>query len=209
MIKTPATLRRSGASIEPDAGFTLLEVLVAVAIVALLAVLGYRALSALSRSEERLAAEAIRWRNLDLFFARLEGDLRQAQPRPVRLGDSIEPAMIGAPSDIAGDTTLAFSRAGPEFDLEPGSGGQRLGYRFRDGAVEVLYWTGFDRPRGVEPATFTLIDGVTRFHVSYLSSSGTWIDTWPPTRPAELPRAVRVQLVLSSGEAIERWLALR
>src|SRR5205807_9023813 len=53
-------------------GFTLLEVLIAVAIVAVIALLGYRALAALSDAETRLAAEATRWRTLDLFFARLE-----------------------------------------------------------------------------------------------------------------------------------------
>ncbi|HEX3136894.1 MAG TPA: prepilin-type N-terminal cleavage/methylation domain-containing protein, partial [Casimicrobiaceae bacterium] len=59
----------------PDAkrsGFTLLEILIAIAIVALLALMGYRALSALSESESRLSAEATKWRTLDLFFARLE-----------------------------------------------------------------------------------------------------------------------------------------
>ena len=42
-------------------GFTLLEVLIAVAIVALIATLGYRAVAALSASETKLAAEATRW----------------------------------------------------------------------------------------------------------------------------------------------------
>ena len=45
-----------------DRGFTLLEVLIALAIVATLAVLGYRALAAMTQSESRLAAEAGRWR---------------------------------------------------------------------------------------------------------------------------------------------------
>ena len=43
---------------------------------------------------------------------------------------------------------LRFSRAGPEFTLEPGSAGQRIGYRLRNGAVEVLYWPHLDQPRG-------------------------------------------------------------
>jgi general secretion pathway protein J len=189
-------------------GFTLVEVVIAVAIVALLSLLGYRALAALSDSEEKLAAEATRWRTLDLFFARLEGDLRQAMPRPARSADTREPAWVGA-TDAAGNALLAFSRAGPEFALEPSSGGARLAYRFHDGNVEVLYWASYDRPRGAEPMVYPLITGVISFQLAYLAKDGSWVDTWPRTGEADLPRAVRADLTLASGETIERWLALR
>ena len=190
------------------AGFTLIEVLLAVAIVALIAVLGYRAVAALSDSETKLAAEAARWRTLDLFFARLEGDLRQAMPRTARLSETREPAWVGV-ADTAGNSMLAFSRAGPEFTLEPRSAGQRLAYRYRDGAVDVLYWASYDRPRGALPTAYTLLDGVARFQLAYLARDGGWADTWPRAEESELPRAIRVRLTLASGEAIERWLALR
>ena len=192
----------------PAAGFTLVEVMIAVAIVALLSLLGYRALAALSDSEEKLSAEATRWRTLDLFFARLEGDLRQAMPRPARSADTREPAWLGA-ADATGNALLAFSRAGPEFALEPSSGGSRLAYRFHDGGVEVMYWASYDRPRGAEPIIYPLITGVTSFRLAYLAKDGSWVDTWPRTGEADLPRAVKADLTLASGETIERWLALR
>ena len=204
----PSTSLRTGPSSSLRTGFTLLEVLLAVAIVALIAILGYRALAALSDSETKLAAEATRWRTLDLFFARLEGDLRQAMPRPARLSETREPAWLGA-SDATGNSVLAFSRAGPEFALEAGSSGQRLAYRFRDGRVEVLYWSSYDRPRGVDPTAYALLDGVAAFRLAYLSKDGAWVDTWPSPGESELPRAIKVDLTLVSGEAIERWLALR
>jgi general secretion pathway protein J len=188
-------------------GFTLIEVLLALAIVAVIALLGYRALSALSESETRLTAEAARWRTLDLFFARLEGDLRQAMPRPARLGEA--GAGLGRPADALGNGALEFSRAGPEFTLEPGSAGQRLAYRFNNGTIEVLYWAGYDRPREAQPTAYPLVSDVARFRLSYLASSGTWVEAWPLTREADLPRAVKVELTLASGEVIERWLALR
>jgi type II secretion system protein J len=117
-------------------GFTLLEVLIAIAIVALLALIGYRAVAALSESESRLSTEATRWRTLDLFFARLEADLREAVPRTARNGSVREPAWL-ATVDPAGNGALEFSRAGPEFAIDPGSAGQRLGYRLRNGTVVV------------------------------------------------------------------------
>lgn len=198
------TMRRTAA----QRGFTLLEVLLAMAMVALIAVLGYRAVSALSESETKLAAEATRWRTLDLFFARLEADLRQAMPRPARLSDALEPAWLGS-ADAAGNSLLEFSRAGPEFTLEPGSAGQRLAYRLRNSAIEVLYWASYDRPRGVEPTPYALLDGVARFQLAYLTQGGNWAETWPLAGESDLPRAVKVDVTLSSGEVIERWLALR
>jgi len=192
----------------PRRGFTLIEVVIAIAIVALIATLGYRAVAALSESETRLAAEATRWRTLDLFFARLEGDVRQAMPRPARLSDTLEPAWLGSNDDV-GNSLLEFSRAGPEFTLEPGSAGQRLAYRLRNGAIEVLYWASYDRPSGVEPTPYPLLDGVAGFQLQYLTQSGAWAATWPLTGESPLPRGVKVDVTLASGEVIERWLALR
>jgi general secretion pathway protein J len=189
-------------------GFTLLEILIALAIVATLAVLGYRALAAMAQSESRLAEEATRWRNLDLFFARLEGDLREAVPRSARLGEAREPSWL-ALADGDGNAVLVFSRAGPEFNIEPGSAGQRLGYRFRDGVIEVLYWASYDRARATEPSVYPLLTDVAQFRLAYLGKDGAWFANWPVVGDAELPRAARVELVLASGEAIERWLALR
>jgi len=189
-------------------GFTLIELLIALAILALVAALGYRALASLTDSEAKLAAEAVHWRNLDALFARLEADARGALPRDVRTGAGTEPAWIGL-VDSAGDAEMRFSRAGPEFTLESGSAGQRIGYRLRNGAVEVLYWPGYDRPRDSEPTAYVLLSGVTHFRLSYLTATGRWVDSWPLAGEADLPRATRVAVTLASGEEIERWLALR
>jgi general secretion pathway protein J len=196
----------------PRRGFTLIEVLIAVAIVAVIAMLGYRALASLSDAETRLTAEATRWRTLDLFFARLEGDMRHAVPRPARAGAARESPWMGFITTSmadSGDSALLFSRSGPEFNLEPGSAGQRLGYRLRNGAVEVLYWSGYDRPQDAQPTSYILLSDVARFRLAYLARDNTWVDNWPLTGDSDLPRAVRVQLTLSTGETIERLLALR
>ncbi len=76
-------------------GFTLVELMIALAILALVAVLGYRALASLTDSEAQLTAEAQRWRDLDALFARIEADMRDALPRDVRTDGGTEPAWIG------------------------------------------------------------------------------------------------------------------
>lgn len=189
-------------------GFTLLEILIALAILGLLAVLGYRAVSSLTESETRLAAESERWRGLDALFARLEADLRLAQPRDVRMGAVTEAAWSAA-TDDAGNAVLRLTRAGPEFSLEAGSAGQRIGYQLRGGNVEILYWPHLDQPAGVAPAVYSLAGGIARFEIAYLDERGAWHDRWPLLGEPPLPRAVRVRLTLDDGSVIERWITLR
>jgi general secretion pathway protein J len=189
-------------------GFTLVEVLVALAILAITAALAYQGTAALVDGEVRLTSEATRWRTLDAVFTRLEADLRQAQPRPVRVGAAREPAWLAA-TEAHGSSAIVFSRAGPEFDADPGAAGQRVGYRLRDGALEVVYWPGLDRAQGTRETAWTLVRGVTRLRIEHLDADGGWRDTWPRFGEPEIPRAVRILLVLDSGEAMERWIALR
>ena len=201
MIKTTAASRR--------AGFTLIEVLLALAIFGVISVLAYRATAALTDGEARLSAEAQRWRNLEALFTRFEADIRQAVPRDSRAGARSEPAWLALEADAAGNAALVFSRACAEFADEPGIAGQRIGYRLRQHAVEIAYWPQLDNAAGSQPAVYTLVDGVTAFRIAYLSRAGRWQNTWPSQGEASLPRAVRVDLKLDSGEEIERWFALR
>ena len=150
----------------PKHGFTLVELLIALAILGLLSVLGYRAIAALATSETRLAEEAERWRTLDHLFARLEADCRAAQPRDVRTGEATEPAWLGSIDD-AGNGVLRFSRAGSEFVLEPGAAGQRIGYRLRDGVIEVMYWPGLDQPANATPVVYPLAAAVASMRTAY------------------------------------------
>lgn len=57
---------------------TLVEILIAMAIAALMTLTGWRAIDALQTSRDRVQQDASRWQRLDDFFAALEGDLRRA-----------------------------------------------------------------------------------------------------------------------------------
>ena len=190
-------------------GFTLVEALVALVVLAIVAVLAYRGTAALTSGEAQLAAESARWRTLDAVFTRLEADLRQALPRPARHGERLEAAWSTQPADAAGNTALVFSRAGPEFSLEPGAAGQRIGYRVRDGALEVLFWPQLDNLADRAPAAYPLVGHVASFRVQALADDGRWLQRWPARNEDPLPRAVRVELVLDDGLVLARLFALR
>ena len=189
-------------------GFTLVEVLVAVAILALVATIAWRGTAAMTDAEARLAAESGRWQQLDAFVARFEGDVRLASPRSARRGTNREPAWWTSVDGADGDSTLIFTRAGPDALDEPGVGGQRVGYQLHDGRIEVSYWPHIDNPVATAAATYALVDGVARFRVLNLTREGTFTDRWPAAGETPLPRALRVEITLADGSVIERWLTL-
>ena len=193
----------------PPRGFTLVEALVAVAILAIVAMIAWRATAAMTDSEARLTSESARRRQLDALMTRMEADMRKAIPRSARHGSVVEPAWSSGPIDAAGNSALVFTRAGPDAIDEPDSGGQRVGYRLRDGRIELLYWPRLDNVATRDPATYALVDGITRFRVLQLGADARWTERWPPAGGDGVPRGVRVDIELADGSVIERWLALQ
>jgi len=190
-------------------GFTLVEALVAIAILALVALLAWRATAAMTDSEVRLTAERAHWQELDAVLTRVEADLRSATPRPARRGTSTDAAWSLAQGDAAGNALLVFTRAGPSAIDEPGSAGQRVGYRFRAGHVEALYWPHIDNV-GTDAATsYALTDDVAGFRVAALTADNRWSTQWPLPGSAQMPRGVRIELTLADGTTVERLFALQ
>src|SRR5437868_2538676 len=97
-------------------GFTLLEVLVAVAVFSVFSVLAYAGVTRIIEGRDRVEAERERWRTLTLAFAQMEDDLAQARPRSVRdtTGLNPLPAFAGQPVDPRplGDPSIEFTRGG-------------------------------------------------------------------------------------------------
>ncbi|MFO1412824.1 MAG: type II secretion system minor pseudopilin GspJ [Burkholderiales bacterium] len=195
--------RANGHGMQRTRGFTLVEALLALAIFGVISVLAYRATAALTDGEARLSAEAARWRTLEALFTRFEADIRQAIPRPVRAGNAREPAWLGTPN------ALVFTRAGSEFFAEPAPAGQRIGYRLRDGTLELAYWPHLDHTAEAAPVVYPLVDGVATFRLDYLARDGSWRTSWPLFGEDEIPRAVRLTLTLADGVRIDRWFTLR
>ena len=183
------------------AGFTLIEVLMALAIMATLAITGYRALSGMIEGEQRITRERERWRELDLFFARLEHDLGHALPRAWRIGNAGMPAMY------LREGALAFVRG------NLGEPPQRVGYRWNDGRIELLYWPQLDAAAASAPAAYPVAEGVDAWEVSFANRSAQWVERWgevgPQVDEPPLPRGARIVLTLSDGTRIERVFALQ
>jgi general secretion pathway protein J len=194
-------------------GFTLVELLVALFVFAILSVTAFRGLNGITNTRAHLDQETRKWQQLDRFFARLDGELAQVLPRPVYTPSGAEaPALSGMQSSAASieDTQLSFTRNGG-FDqdgspLPP----QRVGYRLREERLELLRWPALDNAPYAVPTVDTVVDSVGEFKVRYLTAALGWVDRWPlKARDSALPKGLEVTLILNDGATITRFLSLQ
>ncbi|HJX58441.1 MAG TPA: type II secretion system minor pseudopilin GspJ [Thiobacillus sp.] len=191
-------------------GFTLVEMLVALTIFALMSVLAYRGLTAVLQTREHLTEDNRRWRDIALTLAQLEQDMSMVVDRPVRdSGDLPLPALVGNPQALgANDAQLSFSRMGMAWQTGVLADVQRHGYRLNNGTLEQLVWPVLDQAPRSEPAVNRLLEKVSRFELRYLDGSGNWQPRWPLPGVAALPAALEVVLELDGGVAVTRVFAL-
>ena len=187
-------------------GFSLVELLVALAVFAALAAAAYGGLAEIARVRGALAERQDRFAAVVRAVSTFERDLRQAVSRPVRGNGREElPALAGA-TDRIELTRLGFAnpRAEPRSNLE------RVAYtvdtrRLMRGRYPVL-----DRAPGTTPTATLLFDGVDALRLRYLGTDGVWRDMWPPADTGAaagtqvnqlLPRAIEFRIdVAGTGE---------
>jgi general secretion pathway protein J len=187
-------------------GFTLLELLVAAAIFAVMAALAYAGLDSVLRGRAVIEEHLTRLHTLQRAYVVMQRDLTQAAPRPVRdiLGGTL-PALRGDPQTHV----LALTRAG-----YPNPAGVRRGHllrvRYRLDGTRLLRldWPVLDRAPGTKPDKAVLLKHVHKLVFQYIDTAGQAQLTWPPAGepPTALPRAVRVTFELQGINGSVRWL---
>ena len=197
------------------AGFTLLEVLVAVGIFALFSAMAYGSLLRILDTRDRLETERDYWRTLSLSLMQIEDDLILARPRTVRGPDGlVRRAFLGQPVDsrALGEPSLEFTRGG-QVVLGDGarSDMQRVGYQLRDGTLSRLVWPALDQPVVSEPRAAPLLEHVEELRLRFYAQPGGWVNAWPATTPTGalpandvLPAAVELTLKIEGRGEIVR-----
>lgn len=180
-------------------GFTLVEMLIALAIFGMITAAGVALLSLTVRTQETSARLLDELGAVRRTGALLAADLALAAPRIRRDGDGRpRPAFEGGAGD--GALLIALVRRGADEE-----GVRRIEYRLAAGRIERLSFAAVDGAGGAETAP--LLDGVRRARLRYRDRDGGWRARWDPTDPARLP--VAVELVTDSeGRGVLRQLFL-
>jgi general secretion pathway protein J len=188
-------------------GFTLLELLIAMAIFAVVGVMAYGGLQAVLGQQVIARESAARFREIQFAVQQLSRDFYQLHPRPVReeLGDGIRNALL---ADARNRYPVEFTRGGWSNPLgQPRATVQRVAYALNDGQLVRLHWFAPDRTLGEEPVEREILGGVREFRLRFFAA-GAWSDDWPRALsgddPASLPVAIEVTLELEDWGEIRR-----
>ena len=188
-------------------GFSLIELLVALAVFSIVAALAYGGLNSIARTRGELAKQEDAFRDLMRAVTTLDRDLRQAVARPVlgSFGQAL-PAFTGTAAGVE-FTRLGF--ANPQAEARPNL--ERVLYELDAGALRRGNYPVLDRAPNTVPQITTLRAGVTDFRLRYLDPSNRWFDVWPPPPPtisSLLPRAVEWHLQTRDYGQIVRVIEL-
>ncbi len=173
-----------------ERGFTLVEMLIALAIFGMLTAAGVTLLTVTVRTQEtseRLLGELGEIRRTGALLA---ADLGQAAARIRRDRDGRPaPAFIGASGDQA--LLMALVRRGADDESDAAhSALQRVEYRLSEGRLERVAFAQVDGE--AQAVTMALLRGVRQLRLRYRDGEGGWRAAWDPTDPTQLPRAVEL-----------------
>lgn len=189
-------------------GFTLIELMAAMLILALLALMSHRGLATVLDTRDHVRQETEKWGRVSGFLKRFEGDIMLAAPRPVRTANGTAPPWRGQAVTLTDNgPQIEFSRFASTDNMDVT---RRLAYHLNaKGQIELWIWPALDVSPESTPARYTVLNDVTRFEVHYLGATLDWEDRWPVAGvSAAIPKAIRLRLALTSGEEIVRIFAL-
>ena len=217
---------RTGFETGPARGFTLIEVLIAMAVTAFVATIAYTSLASALSSADQLRASADRATEINRAWMILSRDLDGFIARPVRdeFGE-MEAALLGVE---AARFLLSFTRAGwHNPNAHPRSNLQRVNYRLEDGALWRDSYVVLDRAGDTEPQSVRLLDDVEYVELAFLDSlaqvqgqpgefnldTRNWAENWvgDSSAPGSLrdpPAALEIRLQLSDWGEMRRLYAL-
>ena len=161
-------------------GFTLLELIVVIAIFTVLAAMAYGGLSSVLNSRARVEAQLTNTAQYQKVFQRLRQDFQNAAGRPIRDNDGqLQPAFVYDSYTPRVD----LPRAGWATPLDlPRTGFERVSYAIdEDNQLVRTSWRVLDRARQTEPVKVILLAGVDQLTWSFLDDKLQPSDTWPPS----------------------------
>lgn len=179
-------------------GFTLIELMVALLVLAVLGVVLASGMNQVTRWYHQLSDEMTASSQLLKAQALLMSDLLQLAPRSI--------------SDVQGTplpACLSYADGGFEctrFDnREGGSGLMRIGYVVDKEGLWRLRWPSLDRAGIAEPLRQQVLAEATTMTVEWLDATGQPFTQWPPAGAnalTQLPSSINVVLLSAQQEVV-------
>jgi general secretion pathway protein J len=160
-------------------GFTLLELIVVVAIFGVFAAMAYGGLNSVLKSRVHIEQSMARTSEFQKAYMRLRNDFQTARNRASRdvYGD-LQPAFI-----MDREAHVVFTRAGWRNPLgQPRPSMERVIYRY-NGDKKTLIRSSYrvlDQAQDSQPVDLILLEKVDDVQWRFLTSARDWANEWPP-----------------------------
>ncbi|WP_411691522.1 type II secretion system minor pseudopilin GspJ [Acinetobacter gandensis] len=188
-------------------GFTLVELLVAIAIFAVLSALGWKVFDYVVKVKERNAEHEAKLSQLQEAYQQILRDTVQAVPLTANINGEIQPALV------LQNGRFNFSKTGVTDPLNQGlAPDERIEYQYRADEKKLyrLKFRNLNQTGNDQPDSSVLLDNVEQFKIVILNPSES--DSWPDRAAdstnedsfAVLPRGVKINLAVSGTEY--EWL---
>lgn len=186
-------------------GFTLIEMMIAIAIFALLSLGAYQVLQGVLRSDEISKERGAALKRLQRAMLFVERDMQQMDARINRNDDEFSAKALQAGKFMfeSDEDGIAFIRNGwrNPISMLPRSSLQRVSYRVKNEQLQRLSFIHLDPAIGEEPKKQILLINVTGLVFKFHDGS-EWQDSWSDAK--SLPTAIKMKLTTSSFGAVER-----
>ena len=200
-------------TIRRNKGFTLLEMLVAIAIFSLLTLSGRQLFMSVIDAKDITGSQLKRLREVEYTMLVLEQDFRQLVDRGVRTDGRVSTQSVFSDGASYGtmlnsdDQAIAFVRSNwrnPTQQL-PRSELQRVSYRLKSNRLERMHHHVLDPLQNVEPVNRELLDGVNSLTFRFFYNDD-WHNTLQDS--GQLPEGLLIEMDLQDLGMIERRFLL-
>jgi general secretion pathway protein J len=196
-------------------GFTLIEMMVVLVIMGFFTLMAYGGFRQFQFNAQSAQAASTRLSDLQMAMRRMETDLLQSAPRPVRdpLGDNYRPAFLG---DMSQQYGMELTRGGWSNPLGLARSTQeRVAYFLEEDRLVRRHWLVLDATLAIEPLDSVILTGVSRFEVRFLTGAREWVPRWPVPGATgisgirERPLAVEITIDVDGFGRLVRLLEVR
>ncbi len=188
-------------------GFTLVELLVAIAIFAVLSALGWKVFDYISKVKERNSMHEVRLSQLQDAYQQILRDMVQTVPLTANINGDIESALL------LQNGRFSFSKTGVTDPLNQGiAPDERIEYQYKADEKKLyrLKYSNVNQTGQDQPNSSVLLTDVEQFEIVVLNPNE--LKSWPDasvdlTKLSEiqrLPRGVKMNLRVNNNEY--EWL---
>ncbi len=200
-------------------GFTLIELMIAIMIFAIISVISYKTISALLTTKKIVTTAQEKWGGLANAIAKINTYSLRSIPLVTRDENGALIPSISSKSTLTTnyDAQLEMTISGYIGDNIYGvTPPRRVGFRFLNNKLYLVDWPILNRVLTSKPRVNLLLDNVQSFRVQFFYPDMQWHDNWPipsadpkdkSADPSTLPKAIKITIKMLSGEEIPiQWI---